>query len=145
MLRKFQPNFTYMKCPKHLVRRSIQAAVYYALNFKCHFVSSLLVFILYRWGMRLLSAMYYIADISCSVLPDLNFPFFSSKPLTAYFSWVFFYIPTYRELHKLLYHSKIQSPTYLIFRLLNFWIYIKYRKIKSMSKKKYIYILYIEP
>ena len=89
VLRKFQPNFTYMKCPKHLVRRSIQAAVYYTLNFKYHFFSSLLVFVYYRGSMRLLVALYYIADIS-SVLPDLNFPFFSSKPLTAYFSWVFF-------------------------------------------------------
>ena len=89
------------------------------LKLQIPFFSSLLVFVHYRGSMRLLVALYYIADIS-SVLPDLNFPFFSSKPLTAYFSWVFFYIPTYRELHKLLYHSKIQSPTYLIFRLLNF-------------------------
>ena len=76
---------------EHL-RRYSEVAVYYTLNFKYHFFSSLLVFVYYRGSMRLLVALYYIADIS-SVLPDLNFPFFSSKPLTAYFSWVFFYIP----------------------------------------------------
>ena len=42
--RKFHPNFTYMKFPKQLVRRSIQAAVHYTLNFRYHFFSSLLVF-----------------------------------------------------------------------------------------------------